>query len=132
MPKGMMVLKTRFTELVGCSVPIQEARVASWPRLAAAVSNAGGLGMLSVSGCTPIQITVLIDKVLEQTSGVFGANFLPFADRALALECVAAAATKAKVVDFFYFDPDPVLVEVVHAAGALASWQVGSREEALA
>jgi len=40
------MLTTRFTELVGCSVPIQQAgmgRGIASPRLAAAVTNAGGL-----------------------------------------------------------------------------------------
>jgi NAD(P)H-dependent flavin oxidoreductase YrpB (nitropropane dioxygenase family) len=36
------------------------------------------------------------------------------------------------VVDFFWAAPDPALVALVHAGGALASWQVGSLEEALA
>lgn len=50
----------------------------------------------------------------------------------LALELVRAAAAHADVVEFFYTDPDPVLIEIVHAEGALACWQVGSREEAIA
>ncbi len=44
------MLATRFTELVGCSVPIQQAgmgRLAN-PRLAAAVARAGGLGMVTI------------------------------------------------------------------------------------
>jgi NAD(P)H-dependent flavin oxidoreductase YrpB (nitropropane dioxygenase family) len=53
-------------------------------------------------------------------------------DPALAAECVAAAASSARVVDFFWGEPDPALVQIVHDAGALASWQVGSREEAVA
>lgn len=46
------MLTTRFTELVGCSVPIQQAGMGSHanPRLAAAVANTGGLGMVSVYG----------------------------------------------------------------------------------
>jgi len=126
------MLTTKFTEMVGCTVPIQEAPVARWPRLALAVAAAGGLGIVNVSGSTPTQISALLDGMREQASGVFGANFLPFDDRDTAAEQVAAAASRARVVDFFYFDPDPKLVEVVHAAGALASWQVGSRDEALA
>jgi nitronate monooxygenase len=126
------VLTTRFTEMIGCSVPIQEAPVAAWPRLAIAVANAGALGMVQLSGYAPRQIATLLDGMRAQTSGVFGVNFLPFADSESAPECVAAAAARSKVIDFFYFDPDRALVEVVHSAGALASWQVGSREEALA
>lgn len=36
------------------------------------------------------------------------------------------------MVEFFYSDPNPEFVQMVHGAGALACWQVGSREEALA
>src|SRR5215813_3359449 len=129
------MLTTRFTELVGCSVPIQQAGMGwfAYPRLAAAVAGAGGLGMVSVYGMyggTPANIARLLDTVREQTSGVFGANFImQGADPAVARESVAMAAARVKVVDFFYSDPDPALVEIVHLKGALACWQVGSREE---
>ena len=48
---GRMPLRTRFTELVGCSVPIQQAGMgaASPSALAAAVSEAGGLGTLGTA-----------------------------------------------------------------------------------
>lgn len=129
------MLTTRFTELVGCSVPIQQAGMSdlSSPRLAAAVAEAGGLGMVSVYGTTPAVVAALLDAVRAQTSGAFGANFIMrFVDPALAHECVAVAAATARVVEFFYSDPDATLVEIVHAGGALACWQVGSREEAVA
>lgn len=132
------MLTTRFTELVGCSVPIQQAGMGSGiatPRLAAAVANAGGLGMVSVYGddYTPDVVARVLDNAREQTTGAIGANFLmPGVDPALVEESVAAAARHARVVDFFWGDPDPGLVKIVHAAGALACWQVGSREEAVA
>src|SRR5207244_13306401 len=44
----------------------------------------------------------------------------------------AAAASRSRVGQFFHATPDPALVEEVHAGGALVSWQVGSREEAIA
>jgi nitronate monooxygenase len=34
-------------------------------------------------------------------------------------------------VEFFYSEPDPEYVRIVHDQGALAAWQVGSPEEAL-
>jgi len=45
------MLATRFTGLVGCRVPIQLAGMgtASAPELTAAVSEAGGLGMLGTA-----------------------------------------------------------------------------------
>lgn len=129
------MLTPRFTELVGCSVPIQQAGLGSLanPLLAAAVANAGGLGMVSVAGGTPEEIAKWLETAREKTSGVIGANFvLHFVEPAIVQKCVVAAAARVRVVDFFYTDPDPALIEIVHAAGALASWQVGSREEALA
>jgi NAD(P)H-dependent flavin oxidoreductase YrpB (nitropropane dioxygenase family) len=129
------MLTTRFTKLVECSVPIQQAGMGtlSNPALAAAITNAGGLGMLSVAGASAAQVGKRLDLVREKTRGPIGANFLlPFVDPADAHECVAAAAARAKVVDFFWGEPDPELVATVHSASALAAWQVGSREEALA
>jgi len=129
------MLTTRFTKLVNCSVPIQQAGMGglATPNLAAAVTNAGGLGMVSVYGCPLDEIIRVLDKTRAKTSGAIGANFIMrFVDPALAHESVAAAAARAKVVDFFYTDPDPALIEIVHAAGSLACWQIGSREEAIA
>ena len=130
------MLTTRFTELVGCSVPIQQAGMGGGiasPRLAAAVANAGGLGMVSVYGYTPAVVAQLLDSARQQTVGPIGANFLrPDVDPNLIGECVATAARRARVVDFFWANPDPTLIQIVHAAGALACWQVGSREEAVA
>jgi len=53
---------------------------------------------------------------------------IPFLDR----ECVTVAARKSRLVEFFYGEPDPELVQHVHDLGALASWQVGSLSEAIA
>jgi nitronate monooxygenase len=47
-------------------------------------------------------------------------------------EAVEVAARRARVVDFFWSDPDPALIELVHGHGAVAAWQVGSVEEARA
>jgi nitronate monooxygenase len=46
--------------------------------------------------------------------------------------CVTIAARQATLVEFFYGEPDGGLVDLVHAGGALACWQVGSKAEALA
>ena len=45
------MLSTRFTKLVGCTIPIQLAGMGAvgLPELAAAVSQAGGLGMLGTA-----------------------------------------------------------------------------------
>src|SRR5580700_7687381 len=122
-----LVLATAFTELVGCQVPIQLAGMpqVSVPRLAAAVADAGGLGMI-----TPTDHTVeVLEQLANETSGKFGINFLiPFLD----LEGVEAASSRTRVVDFHFGEPDAVLVARVHQGGALAGWQVGSADEARA
>jgi nitronate monooxygenase len=98
------------------------------PQLAAAVTNAGGLGMLPGGGARAA-LEPLLDEVRAATRGPFGVNFLlPFLDP----DAVDAAASSARLVEFFYGDPDPDLVGRVHAAGALAAWQIGSVGEARA
>ena len=132
------MLATRFTELVGCTVPIQQAAMGSAanPQLAAAVANAGGLGMVSVYGRyggPPGNIAEMLEDTREQALGPYGANFLKTSieDEGVR-DTVKAAAEHAPIVEFFYCDPDPALVDIVHSAGSLACWQVGSRDEALA
>ena len=78
-------------------------------------------------------VAARLDDALERTPGPIGANFfIAVADPATLRDSVAAAAPRAQVVDFFFGDPDRELVDIVHAGGALAQWQVGSAEEARA
>jgi nitronate monooxygenase len=125
------MLETAFTRLVGCAVPIQLAGMGSIlsPELAAAVSNAGALGQITLAGVDAQDATRRLDRLTSLTSRPFGVNqLIPYLD----LEIVKLAARRARVIDFFWGDPDPELVRLVHDAGALASWQVGSTTEALA
>lgn len=136
-------LHTKFTELLGCTVPLQQAgmgKIAS-PALAAAVADAGGLGMVSGIGAAPPEyIAKILDGLHRSTSGAFGANFIVDGIRDNPtksldpndVKLIETAASRARVVEFFYETPDPELVEIAHAGGALVSWQVGSRDEAIA
>jgi nitronate monooxygenase len=124
-------LATSFTDLVGCRVPIQQAPMGSvsTPALAVAVADAGGVGTITAMGLTALQLDGMLAEMTARTGGVLAANFLTeHIDR----EAVAAAAARVRIVDFFWVDPDPSLVEVAHRGGALACWQVGSLEEAQA
>ena len=124
------MIRTKFTELVGCSAPIQLAGMpgVATPQLAAEVSEAGGLGMVSGVRMSPDGLLAFLDSVRQLTKKPFGVNFLmPFIDPA----CIPAAASKADVVEFFYGDPRVEFVEIVHKTGALAAWQVGTKREAL-
>jgi len=133
------MLSTRFTELVGCTVPIQQAGLGavSPPELVAAVSEAGGLGMLGTGrygARTLPALGALLDRVHALTQRPFGVNFIVAPEHLASTEpgCFALAARSARVVEFFYTWPDRALVEIVHEHGALASWQVGSTAEAVA
>jgi nitronate monooxygenase len=125
------MLGTAFTRLVGCEVPIQLAGMGGIlsPELAAAVSNAGALGQITFAGIELADATQRLDRLASLTTKPFGVNFLiPSLDK----QILEISARKAKVIDFFWGDPDPELVRIVHEAGALASWQVGSVVEAIA
>jgi len=128
------MLTTRFTKLVGCAVPIQQAGMgaASPPELAAAVSEAGGFGILGTArgGLNPSTLAALLGRTRELTSRPFGVNFIirlgsPAAQSPR--EFIEQAAKACRVVEFFYTDPSAEFVRIVHA---LVSWQVGSSDEA--
>jgi NAD(P)H-dependent flavin oxidoreductase YrpB (nitropropane dioxygenase family) len=108
--------RTRFTELVGCRWPVQLAGMGAGvggPDLAAAVQSAGGLGMVSWGDDVP--------------NGC-GVNFLvPFIRSAAD---VTRSARTARVIEFFYGQPDPDLVATGHTVTTIVGWQVGSVGEA--
>ena len=122
---------TSFTRLVGCTLPIQQAGMGlAAPELAGAVAAAGALGMVSGVLRRPEALSAELDALAAEVPGAVGVNFLvPFLD-AGSVDAIDVASTKARLVEFFYGDPDPELVERVHRGGALACWQVGSVREA--
>jgi len=69
-------MKTRMTELLGIKYPIMLAGMAfvSLPKLVAAVSNAGGIGMLNSVAYAPNQVKDVIKQVKSLTDKPFGIN----------------------------------------------------------
>jgi NAD(P)H-dependent flavin oxidoreductase YrpB (nitropropane dioxygenase family) len=125
------VIATAFTKLAGVSAPIQLAAMPgiATPELAAAVADAGGLGMLGAPMLSATALEGELEQLAGRTRGVVGVNFLiPFLDPA----CLAVAARRARVVEFFYGEPDAALVARAREGGALVGWQVGSLAEAVA
>ena len=125
------MLRTRFTDLVGCSLPLQLAAMpgVGTPELVAAVADAGGLAMIGLPLVPAPLVAATLDDLASRTRGAIGMNFLlPFFDRA----ALDAAVGRARVIEFFYGDPDRELVRAARAGGALVSWQVGSADEARA
>src|SRR5690606_39925093 len=73
-----MQFQTRITDLLGIRLPIIQGGLAylAYAELAAAVSNAGGLGQITaMSLSTPEQLREEIRKVRELTDKPFGVNF---------------------------------------------------------
>ncbi|GAA1908284.1 NAD(P)H-dependent flavin oxidoreductase [Streptantibioticus ferralitis] len=125
------MLQTAFTQLVGCKAPIQLAPmgVLNTPQLVAAVTEAGGMGMVGLPGAPARAVIDALEACGAHAKGPFGFNVLvPFLD----LEVVEAAAARCRCVDFYHGAVDGSLVERVHAAGALAAWQVGATDQARA
>lgn len=89
--------------------------------------------MIGGSGYPAPFLNEWVRSMQSQTRAPFGVNFLPHAYEPQEIrESIEAVSPEAKIVEFFYSEPDPVLVELVHARGSLAAWQVGSRDEAVA
>src|SRR3954452_9967164 len=91
---------TRFTELIGCSVPVQQApmEAVSTPALIAAVAEAGAVGTLGALGMTADQVVGAIEATRTRTSGVLSVNFQT---ERVDEEAVAAAAERVRLIDFF-------------------------------
>lgn len=123
------MLPTRFTELVGCELPIQQAGMGgvAGPDLAVAVADAGGLGTVALHTMPAAMVAEMLDAMARRTTAPLAFNVLmPFLDR----NAVEAASSRCRLVEFFYGDPDADLVRLAHDGGALAAWQIGSVDEA--
>ena len=124
-----MALRTAFTELLGLRHPIALAPMggSAGGALAAAVGNAGGLGLLGGGNGNRNWLARELPIVTSGTSGPWGVGFQSWAvDRAtveLALESRPAA------VMLSFGDPRP-LAEPVRASGATLIIQVTSLDEA--
>ena len=70
--------RTKFCELFGIRFPIVQAGMAgvAGPELVAAVSNAGGMGILTGTLLPPEELRVRIRQIKELTSFPFGVNLL--------------------------------------------------------
>jgi NAD(P)H-dependent flavin oxidoreductase YrpB (nitropropane dioxygenase family) len=124
-------MRTAICELLDIEVPIVQAPMggASCPELAAAVSNAGGLGMLALSWHPPDAAREAIRRTKALTDRPFGVNLvLAFPQEERLAACLDE---RVQVVSFFWGDPAPH-VAAVHAAGARVTSTVASAAEARA
>ena len=125
----MSTLTTALCRRLGIDVPVVQAPIgsATTPELVAAVANAGGLGMLSLTWAPPGAVRERVRQIRKLTDRVFGINLVldfPIDDR-LAV-CLDEGVP---IVSTFWGDPGTVN-ERIHAAGAVHLHSVGSAAEA--
>jgi nitronate monooxygenase len=125
----MATFTTTLTRLLNIEIPLVLAPMGGivTPALAAAVSNAGGLGMLSVGWNTPDEIREKIRATRSLTDRPFGVNLAMNLDQHERLRVCFEEAVK--IISFFWGDPSPY-VDSVHQNGGLVMQTVGSAEEA--
>jgi nitronate monooxygenase len=118
-------VRTSVCELLGIEQPIVLAAMVAVPELAAAVSNAGALGMLALTWSTPAGPAVRATAAL--TDRPFGGNLILSSDQHRRLD--EALDAGLRIVSLMWGDPADY-VEQVHDAGGLLLHTVGSAEEA--
>ena len=119
------MLRTRLCEMLGIEVPIIAAPMGfvTGVELAAAVSNAGGLGIMSWSVSPPEILRQQIRQLRERTSKPFGVNLiLHFPVDEQITVCIEE---RVPVLSFFWGDSSPY-VRRAHDAGIKVFDQVGS------
>ena len=129
-----MTLATALTQRLNCRYPIISAGMGGPARseLAAAVSEAGGFGLLGMVRESPDLIAHEIKAVRERTSRPFGVNLIPFAtDPKLLKEELAVCLDLRVPAMCFFWDVFPDVVAQAKKAGCLVLHQVGSLEDAL-
>jgi NAD(P)H-dependent flavin oxidoreductase YrpB (nitropropane dioxygenase family) len=120
----------RICRLLGIELPIGNAAIgtAAGPELAAAVSNAGGLGLIAVSFLKrPEDVRNAIRKVRELTDRPFGVNLLLEWPQEERLQ--VCLEERVPLISLFWGDPAP-FVAAIHGAGAQLMQTVGSVAEA--
>ncbi len=93
--------------------------------LAAAVSNAGGLGMIGIGRQQLEVVERYLDEVATLTTAPVGATCIA---HFVLPEVVDLVASRLPILEFFYEWPDPARVP----ANVICGWQIGSVDEAKA
>jgi nitronate monooxygenase len=127
-------LRTPLTRRLGIDVPVVQAPIgsATSPELAAAVSNAGGLGTLAVTWRDPAEIPTLVDATRQRTDGPVGANVVvdPEAKGTPTGTLVDACLDAGVDVLSLSFGDAVSFVDRAHEAGVDVWQTVGSAAEA--
>jgi nitronate monooxygenase len=120
-----MAVSTPVCEMLGIEQPIVLAPMVDIPPLAAAVSNAGALGMVTLTWSA--DTGAIVRETAALTARPFGGNFVLTEDRHRPLDQALEAGLR--IVSFFLGDPSGY-IKPVHDAGGIVMHTVGSAEEA--
>lgn len=140
---SVVSLRTALCREFGIEYPVFSVGfgMGAGPELVAAVSNAGGFGVLGGVSLPPEEIPPTVERTRQLTDRPFGVNFIiaeleepdtPEEDRAQVRQQVETAiAEQVPTIVFFWGDPGP-FIEDAHRSGVKVLVQVGSVEEAKA
>jgi nitronate monooxygenase len=123
----LVPVRTPVCDLLGIEQPIVQAPIgtAAVPRLAAAVSDAGALGMVALTWAA--DVAGVISQTTALTGRPFGGNLVLAWNQHRRLDQALEAGLR--IVSLTWGDPAPY-VNRIHQAGALVLHTVGSAEEA--
>jgi nitronate monooxygenase len=127
----MPSMTTVLTDLLSIQTPIVQAPMSSaaTPALAAAVSNAGGLGMISGTWREPAALQVLIRNVRSRTDRPFAVNLgLEWDQEERMAICLEEGV---QIISLFWGDPAQC-TRLAQEGGALVLHTVGSADEGAA
>ena len=124
------MIRTPLTELVGIRHPVVQAAMGyvSGPRLAAATSNAGGLGLIASATMSLDELRAAIKETAGRTDAPFGVNLR--ADAPDAAERIALIIAGRVPVASFAQAPKPELIATLKDAGVITIASVGARRHA--
>ena len=122
---------SKIHEQLNIKLPIWSAGMGlgiSGAALSAAVSNAGGLGVLGLGGMGPAPMRALISDLRERTSRAFGINIImPMMQDGQIETCFDK---KVPLMVLFWGDPSPYINDA-HERGILVVSQCGDADEAV-
>jgi len=124
------MIHTRLTGLLGISCPIIQAGMGyvAGARLAAATSEAGGLGVIASATMSTDELRSAVKEVKERTTGPFGVNLR--ADAPDAAERIGLIIAEQVPVASFALAPRPELISRLRDAGVITIASVGARRHA--
>jgi NAD(P)H-dependent flavin oxidoreductase YrpB (nitropropane dioxygenase family) len=124
------LIRTELTDLLRIRHPVVQAAMGyvSGPRLAAATSNAGGLGQIASATMSLDQLRAAIAETANRTGAPFGVNLR--ADAPDAAERVALIIGAGVPVASFAQAPRPELIKALKDAGVITIASAGARRHA--